>query len=772
MAIAPDAPRVLILARDPEARDLVARMLASGLGSAASLFFAASLAEARRRVFDDGVDAVLLDEGFPEGANAAFVSDLRERGAEVPVILLASFPDRPEAHTAGAFESLAKSGLTAEALAESIGRAVASRYPGRGRHRIEEALRRSERRYRLLFERNLAGVVRNRLSGEIIEANETAARILGAASAARLIGRSIIEFYRDVADRGGMLERLRKEKSIRGIEIPFRREDGRPIWILGNIALWEEDQEEAIVEATLVDITARKKEENALQESEELYRILFDANPLPAFLYDAKTLDIVAVNDAAVGRYGYSRAEFLSMNARDLRPEEGVPGSLKAISEAEGALWRAGSWRHRRKDGSIIDVDVQSHEVTLRGRRMRLTLANDVTERRELEQQLRQAQKMEAVGTLAGGIAHDFNNLLTTILGYSELLLDRLEAGDAVRSDVEEIRKAGERAASLTRQLLAFSRKQVLQARAFDLNGGVANVEKMLGRLIGEDIELETRLDPALGMTVADPGQIDQVIMNLAINARDAMPEGGKLTIETANVELDEEFIRQHVGARPGSYVMLGMSDTGIGMNEETRERVFEPFFTTKEPGKGTGLGLAMVYGIVKQSEGYIWVESELGRGTSFKIYLPRTDRKDAAPVSGTRRPLLGGSETVLLVEDEEPVRRFAQRVLEGAGYRVVGAPHGEAAIEIMAERKFPVDLLLTDTVMPGMSGPNLAVRLLETFPTLKILYMSGYTDAAVSPQSQVDSARAFLQKPFTAETLLRKVREVIAAARSMERSG
>jgi two-component system, cell cycle sensor histidine kinase and response regulator CckA len=505
-----------------------------------------------------------------------------------------------------------------------------------------------------------------------------------------------------------------------------------------------------------------RRGEGNFGESEELYRVLFDANPLPAFLYDAATLDIIAVNDAAIARYGYSRAEFLSMNARDLRPEEDVPRFLEAVAKPHPAIWRAGSWRHRGKDGSVIDVDIQSHEITLGGRKLRLTLANDVTERHELEQQLRQAQRMEAVGRLAGGIAHDFNNLLTTILGYSELLLDRLESGDAIRGDVEEIRKAGDRAASLTRQLLAFSRKQVLQPKPFDLNAGVANLERMLGRLIGEDVELQTRLDPALGIVVADPGQIDQVIMNLAINARDAMPEGGRLTIETANAELGDDFVRQHMGARAGPYVMLGVSDTGVGMNEETRERIFEPFFTTKEPGKGTGLGLAMVYGIVKQSGGYIWVESEPGSGSSFRIYLPRTDRLDARPASGSRHSLLLGSESILLVEDEEAVRRFAQRVLEGAGYAVVAAPHAEAAIEIMRQRTSPVDLLLTDTVMPGMSGPRLAARLLEEFPGLKVVYMSGYTDAVIPSERDLESTGSFLQKPFTPATLLQYVREAL----------
>ena len=396
--------------------------------------------------------------------------------------------------------------------------------------------------------------------------------------------------------------------------------------------------------------------------------------------------------------------------------------------------------------------------------------AQDVTELhqaearlRESELQLRHAQKMEAVGQLAGGIAHDFNNLLTAVTGYSDLALRRLKAGDPLRHNIEEIRKAGERAAALTRQLLAFSRKQVLQPKVLDLNVVISDLEKMLRRLIGEDVELRTVFKPPLGNIKADPGQIEQVIMNLAVNARDAMPSGGRLSIETDNVNLDEAFARKHVGVAPGSYVLLSMSDTGTGMDEETQARIFEPFFTTKEVGKGTGLGLSMVYGIVKQSDGLILVHSTVDRGTTFNIYLPRVDggAHEYRRTAETEQAL-EGSETILLAEDEEMVRSLARDVLEMYGYRVLEAANGGAAFLICERHPAPIHLLLTDVVMPEMGGRDLAERLSRLRPEMKVLYMSGYTDDAIVRHGLLDEGIAFLQKPFTPDTLSRKVRVLL----------
>src|SRR5437867_2941313 len=383
-----------------------------------------------------------------------------------------------------------------------------------------------------------------------------------------------------------------------------------------------------------------------------------------------------------------------------------------------------------------IAVAIEAQPLTFAGRSARLVLARDVTARRQLEEQLRQAQKMEAVGQLAGGIAHDFNNLLTAILGCTQLLLHATPPEDQRREDVEEIKNAGLRAAELTRQLLAFSRRQVLAPKVLDVNAIVANMDKMLRRLLGEDVALVTHLAADLGPVSADPGQLEQVLLNLAVNARDAMPQGGRLTIETANILLTEEYAERHHRLPPGPYVLLAVSDTGVGMDEITQKHLFEPFFTTKEVGKGTGLGLATVYGIVKQSGGYIWVYSEPGRGTTLKVYLPRVPgAAEPLPVAVESPELRRGTETVLLVEDAAPVRSLARKGLESYGYQVREAADGPAALELCARHPRGIDILVTDVVMPGMSGRELAERLAPARSGMRVLYTSGYTDDAMVHQ-------------------------------------
>lgn len=500
----------------------------------------------------------------------------------------------------------------------------------------------------------------------------------------------------------------------------------------------------------------------ALRDSEQQYRLLFESNPHPMWVFDQQTLAFLAVNDAAVRHYGYSRDEFRDLTIKDIRPPEDVQALQEHLEARPPGRGSAGTWRHQKKDGTVITVEITSHDLVWQHGPARMVLAVDVTERRSLERQLQQAQKMEAVGHLAGGVAHDFNNLLGVILGYSELLLTHASLQGPARNQLLEIKKAGERAATLTRQLLAFSRKQIIEPVVLDLNALVADMSKLLHRLIGEDIKLVTVLSPSLGRVKADPGQLEQVVMNLAVNARDAMPNGGKLTIETANMELDEEYAHKHVTVVPGPYVLLAVSDTGVGMDEATKSRIFEPFFTTKEDGKGTGLGLATVYGIVKQSGGSIWVYSEPGRGTSFKIYLPLVSMPVSPPRNAEALHAPGGQETVLVVEDAEAMRKMTCDFLLSRGYTVLEAKDGPEAIGLAASHPGQIHLLVTDLVMPGMNGRELAEQLCATYENLRVLYISGYTGDAVVRLGILDGAAAFLQKPFTLHSLASKVREVL----------
>ena len=438
----------------------------------------------------------------------------------------------------------------------------------------------------------------------------------------------------------------------------------------------------------------------------------------------------------------------------------------EAANDARGGASRTIQYRMRHKDGSWRLIESGASAIlNPQGKVEKLIIVNrDVSERRKLEEQFRQAQKMEAVGRLSGGVAHDFNNLLGVIIGYAEFLQENMDAENNLRSSVDEILKAGKRAASLTRQLLAFSRQQVLDPKVLDLNGVVSDMEKLLRRLIGEDIELTTHLVPELAHLKADQGQLEQVLMNLVVNARDAMPQGGKLVIETQNMVMDQAFVRRYpYPVQPGPYVLLTVTDGGIGMDAETKARAFEPFFTTKEKGKGTGLGLSTVYGVVKQSGGYIDIYSAPGAGTTFKIYLPRVDEaiKSEKP-AGSKADSFSGSETILIAEDEESLRRLTRNTLELCGYKVIEAKDGVEALEVSERHSGTIDLLLTDIVMPEMGGRALAQELARRRPEIRLAYMSGYTGQAVGSQGPVDPGSVFLLKPFTRELLTRKIREAL----------
>ena len=508
-----------------------------------------------------------------------------------------------------------------------------------------------------------------------------------------------------------------------------------------------------------------KRTVDALRESEELYRTLVATSPDAIMMMDLEGR-IINASQRTAAMHGYKTAtELLGKSAWELIvPEERAQAieNHRKILEGEGA--QVSEYTLLRKDGGRFIGEINAAPVRdAQGRLQALiSITRDVTERKRLEEQLRQAQKMEAIGRLAGGIAHDFNNLLTVINGYSQMLLSSLEADSPLRPDLEAILHAGERAASLTRQLLAFSRRQVLEVRVLDLNEIIRNMVKMLQRIIGEDIALKLRLAEDLGKVKADPGQIEQAILNLAVNARDAMPNGGELILETANVEF-AEAISRHPELSPGRYVLLAVSDTGLGMSAEVKEHLFEPFFTTKGVGQGTGLGLATVYGIVKQSGGDISVYSEPGQGTTFKIYLPRIkEDSELRPASPATVQIPGGWETILVVEDNDELRQLAASVLRNLGYTVLEAPNGPEAIQLFQAQPEAIHLVLTDVVMPEMSGREMVERLRQTHPGLRALYMSGYTDAAITRQGVLEPGAPFIQKPFGVEALAKKVREVL----------
>jgi two-component system, cell cycle sensor histidine kinase and response regulator CckA len=525
-----------------------------------------------------------------------------------------------------------------------------------------------------------------------------------------------------------------------------------------EISLSPLETEDGVLIVTIIrDITERKK-------AEEKFYKAFHVNPEPISIATVSEGRYIDVNESFLRSTEYRREEVIGRTSLELKFWERLEDRATFVEKLKthGSvrdleitfITKSGVQRKGMISGENIEIDGQACVIAI---------IKDLTDQKALEKQLRQAQKMEAIGLLSGGIAHDFNNLLGVIIGYSEILEERLAGDDSLHKSVQEIKKAAQRAASLTRQLLAFSRQQVLEPKILYLNTVVSNVQKMLGRLIGENIELESALGQELGNIKADQGQIEQVILNLAVNARDAMPHGGRLTILTANVDLDEDYACLHPPQPQGRYVLLSVSDTGIGMDAATQAHIFEPFFTTKEQGKGTGLGLSTVYGVIRQSGGHIWVYSEPGLGTTFKIYLPRTDEAVLVekPIVGLATSLRG-TETILLAEDEEPLRELTRNLLVDSGYTVLSAKQPADAIEIAREYKGPIHLLLTDVVMPGMSGLALALKLAPARPDMRVVYMSGYT--GFTHPELFDSDATVLFKPVPRDSLLRKVHEVLAA--------
>jgi PAS domain S-box-containing protein len=636
------------------------------------------------------------------------------------------------------------------------------------RKRAEEALRASEAELRALFGAMTDVFLVLDAEGRYLKIAPTATSCLYKPPA-DMLGKTLHEvFPQEEADF--FLTHIRRAIELsRMHRVEYKLQIGETeVWFDGSVSPLSKDS----VVWVARDITERKQTEEELKKSEDRYRDIVENAHDIIYSHDLEG-NYTSINRSGERILGYTREEVLKMKRDQVVAPEYLEKAREMITrKLAGEEETVYDLEIIAKDGRRIAVEVNTHLVYQEGVAVGVQgVARDVTERRELEEQLRQAQKLEAIGLLAGGIAHDFNNLLTAITGYSDLTIKRLKTEDPLRRNVEEIKKAGERAASLIRQLLAFSHNQVLQPVVLNLNAVVAEMEKMLRRLIAEDIELRTALDPALGRVKADPGQIEQVIVNLVVNARDAMPAGGKLTIETANVYLDEGYAARHVAVKPGHYIMLAVSDTGTGMDEKIQARIFEPFFTTKAQGKGTGLGLSTVYGIVRQSGGNILVYSEVGRGTTFKIYLPYT--ASGAPEykrSAETEEVDHGTETILLAEDDKTVRRLVREVLESYGYQVLEAANGGAAFLICERHEGPIHLLLTDVVMPEMGGRELAARLAQLRTEMRVLYMSGYAADAIVHQGVLVEGANFIQKPFAAHALALKVREVLDKSESKDK--
>ena len=615
----------------------------------------------------------------------------------------------------------------------------------------------TEEQYHRVIEEAMDGILIADPTGRVLMVNTALRGMLGLTPEEikdlQLMGTYLPEERNLLADR---LKRLEAGERLR-FERAMQRKDGTTIQVEVTASRLDDGRMEGIVR----DVSERTRAERALRESEERFRRLSAAAFEGIAITDAGK--IVDMNSQFAEILGYEVAELVGRSVLDLvAPEhhELVLGHIRSGSSDR--------YEHLalRKDGGRVPVEVQGRNIPFQGRNLRVTAVRDITGRLELEAQFRQAQKMEAVGQLAGGVAHDFNNLLTAIVGYTQLLLMDLAADDARREDVEQIAVAADRATGLTRQLLAFSRRQVLQPKELSLGAVVIGAERLLQRLIGEDVTLVTRSQPNLGLVRADEGQLEQVIVNLAVNARDAMPEGGTLSIETSNVEVGTARPAELSAVPPGAYVLLTVRDTGMGMDAETCARIFEPFFTTKPEGRGTGLGLSTVYGIVKQSGGFVTVTSAPHEGALFSIYLPRIPGEVAprAP-EAPRRAAPRGNEVVLLADDDAGVRSAVSRELRMQGYTVIEASDGQSALRASAKADEPIALLITDVVMPQLSGPALAKRLTAERPRLKVLYVSGYADNALGRHGVLESGIHFLQKPFKPDALAQKVREILDGA-------
>jgi two-component system, cell cycle sensor histidine kinase and response regulator CckA len=713
-------------------------------------------------------DVILCDYSMPHFDGLSAVALLKEMGLDIPLIIISGTVGEAvavQAMHAGALDYLMKDDMAR--LGSTIERSIHEVRNLRARRRAEEQLLVSEQRLHralasspaVIYTLETDGFFPTWISENIVsvlgyEAEECLApswwnqRVHGEDRERELAGLS------ELLSSGHRVSHYR-----------FLRKDGAYRWVRDEQRVLRNERGEPVeIVGAWVDVTRQRHADEALLEANQALQSLVQTSPLAILALDLEG-NVKSWNSAAERIFDWSEKDVIGRR-NPIVPEDRLEESHNFLDiTRKGGTFTGFETVRIKKDRSVIDVSLSAAPLidgkgNVHGS---VVVIADITERKLLEEQFRQSQKMEAIGRLAGGVAHDFNNLLTAIIGYSQMALARLPPGDPMRKDIGEIEKAGHRAAGLTSQLLAFSRRQVIQPKVLDLNAVVVEVSKLLNRLIGEDVELKTSLDPETGFVKADRGQIEQIIVNLAINSRDAMPGGGRLTVETANVDLDESYAAEHVDARAGPHVMLAISDNGSGIDKETRLHIFEPFFTTKEQGKGTGLGLSTVYGIVKQNGGHIGLYSEPGRGTTFKVYLPRIEeaagRRDSGELQ-TECP--DGVETILLVEDEDSVRKLTRKILEASGYTVLEASSGDETHLICENHQGPIHLLLTDVVMLGPSGREVAENLAPSRPDMKVLYMSGYTDDAIVHHGVLDEDTPFLPKPFTRASLLRKVRDVL----------
>jgi two-component system cell cycle sensor histidine kinase/response regulator CckA len=765
--------RILLVEDTPEDACLIQALLEKARSGRFRVHPVDRLSKALERMAEGDIDAVILDLSLPDSSGLETFDKVQSRFPTIPILVLTAAQSESMADVAirrGAQDYLLKGRLDSDLVVRAVRYAIE-------RKRAENALRKSEERFELMARATNDAVWDWDFATNRMWWNVGVRSFLGYPP--DTVGTDFNWWQEHVhpEDRERMISCVRAVIDGGGRfwldEYRFLCADGSYACVFDRGYVLQDDHGKPIrMIGAMMDITDRKRAEEALRETNETLRTLIQAAPLGIVVMDRRE-KVRIWNPAAERIFGWKSHETLG---------RAIPGMTTPARQNEfpNLIWlvlqgeqlSGLEFTAARKGGSPVELSVSM--APLRDARGSISGAmaviSDISERKvaegqriQLEDQLRQSQKMEAVGRLAGGVAHDFNNLLTAISGYAELLQTRFEPGDPVRGYVDEILKSSTRATQLTRQMLAFSRRQVLQPKVLDLNGVVLNMENLLRRLIGEDIDLRTSTGPDLGAVRADQGQIEQVIMNLAVNARDAMPKGGLLTIETRNVVLDEKYNDRHGRMRSGPHVMLSVSDSGSGMDAETQSHLFEPFFTTKDRDKGTGLGLATVYGIVKQSGGDVWAYSEPGHGSCFKIYLPRVDQSpDLSSPTVAQGDSLNGTETVLLAEDSDVVRRLLRELIQSNGYKLLEARHGADALQLAKDYDGRIGLLVTDMVMPQMGGRELAEQLLPLRPQMKVLYMSGYTEDAIVRHGVMDAGTAFLEKPFTPDSLARKIRELL----------